>query len=183
MQKHEYILRFFFRVAFCFIIVVPVLSLAANYVDVPTAEGETANGAYVTCPVQSHQCGGVRFNQLYGKWQGLDKAAESLFGILEISGDTLTWGGGRIPICKTPYVVDRIYAGGSYPDQAPWFKNRHNGLTYTAFLLKIVDPVCAKTAGMLQISVTENLDTAEIVTYNNRQPHHVDGRMLMIRLD
>lgn len=102
---------------------------------------------------------------LIGKWEGLGRAAESIYGTMEISKTDIAWRD-----CKTKYEIVDKSIGDSYPDI---FRSPNGAVPfkrYITFKLKLDSVEClSKNKEFLQFTISADMPSDGIVMELNKE--------------
>jgi uncharacterized protein len=103
---------------------------------------------------------------LIGRWSGAGRAAESIFGVIEITKNDISWGG-----CETQYSITQISVGENYPDDFLHNNRVPNGRRYVTFILKLGPKGCQAGNSkrvFLQFSISIDSPTFAVVFELNK---------------
>lgn len=108
---------------------------------------------------------------LLGNLEGVDHAAESIYGTIKIAENLISWRG-----CKTQYSIVLNTVGNTYPDEDK-FLVENVSTRYVTLKLKLKPAECLGFAqSYLQFSFSTDIPScAKLIEYDKN--NHPEGRM------
>ncbi|MGB9989620.1 hypothetical protein [Pseudoduganella rhizocola] len=112
---------------------------------------------------------GISESTLQGQWYGGDTASEAIYGLMEISGNRISWGYGkkRKPACSTTFVVEKERAGSSFKDIRDHTTIIDAKNSARSYLLVLAQARCVKAQKLrLTFSQESEPDYLEMIEYD-----------------